>query len=113
MRYDLNILWVEDTAAYFEETKAILEIFAEDNGISINFHYIQDVEEFFERIKNNENGFRLYDIFFIDYSLSSGIEGDKLISDLRARKLDSDILFYSSDKESEIKKIIEKDIFFV
>lgn len=110
MRYDLNILWVEDTATYYEETKEILEIFAEDNGISINFQYIQDVMEFFERIKNNENGFKLYDIFFIDYSLSSGIEGDKLISDLRARNLDSDILFYSSDKESEIKKIIEKDI---
>ena len=111
MRYDLNILWVEDTAAYFEETKEILETFAEDNGISINFHYIQDVVEVFEKIKNNENGFKLYDIFFIDYSLSSGIEGDKLISDLRAKNLDSDILFYSSDKESEIKKIIEKDIF--
>lgn len=110
MRYDLNILWVEDTATYYEETKEILETFAEDNGISIKFHYIQDVVEFFERIKNNENGFKLYDLFFIDYSLSSGIEGDKLITDLRTRNMDSDILFYSSDKESEIKKIIEKDI---
>ena len=111
MRYDLNILWVEDTSTYYEETKEILETFAEDNGISIKFDYIQDVLEFFTKIKNNENGFKLYDIFFIDYSLSSGIEGDKLISDLRARNLDSDILFYSSDKENEIKQIIEKDIF--
>ena len=74
MRYDLNILWVEDTATYYEETKEILETYAEDNGISLKFHYIQDVNVFFEKIKNNEKGFRLYDIFFIDYSLSSGID---------------------------------------
>ena len=110
MRYDLNILWVEDTATYYEETKEILEAFAEDNGISLKFHYIQDVNKFFEKIKNNEKGFKLYDIFFIDYSLSSGIVGSQLISDLRSKNMDSDILFYSSDKESEIRKIIEEDI---
>ena len=44
-------------------------------------HYIQDVNVFFEKIKNNEKGFRLYDIFFIDYSLSSGIVGRQLITD--------------------------------
>lgn len=110
MRYDLNILWVEDTATYYEETKEILETYAEDNGISLKFHYIQDVNVFFEKIKNNEKGFRLYDIFFIDYSLSSGIVGSQLITDLRAKNMDSDILFYSSDKESEIRRIIEEDI---
>lgn len=52
MRYDLNILWVEDTATYYEETKEILETYAEDNGISLKFHYIQDVNVFFEKIKN-------------------------------------------------------------
>ena len=51
MRYDLNILWVEDTATYYEETKEILETYAEDNGISLKFHYIQDVNVFFEKIK--------------------------------------------------------------
>ena len=50
MRYDLNILWVEDTATYYEETKEILETYAEDNGISLKFHYIQDVNVFFEKI---------------------------------------------------------------
>lgn len=63
MRYDLNILWVEDTATYYEETKEILEAYAEDNGISIKFHYIQDVNIFLKKIKNNEKGFKLYDIF--------------------------------------------------
>ena len=111
MRYDMNILWVEDTKTYFEEAKEILEALAEDIGISVKFHYIEDVMEFFEMIKQNESGFKLYDIFFIDYSLSSGVEGDRLIADLRTKKLDSDILFYSSDRENDIKDKIQKDIF--
>ena len=110
MRYDMNILWIEDTKAYFDESKEILEALAEDIGISIKFHYIQDVMEFFDMIKQNESGFKIYDIFFIDYSLSSKVEGDKLIADLRTKKLDSDILFYSSDRESEIESI-KNDIF--
>lgn len=111
MRYDMNILWVEDTKTYFKEAKEILEALAEDIGISVKFHYIEDVMEFFEMIKQNESGFKLYDIFFIDYSLSSGVEGNQLISELRTKKLDSDILFYSSDKEDEIKDIVQNDIF--
>lgn len=110
MRYDLNILWVEDTETYFEETKEILEGIAEEEGITINFEYIRDGNEFFEKFKNNEKGFKLYDIFFIDYSLSSGIVGSQLIADLRMKKFNSDILFYSSDKEDEIRKIIEKNM---
>lgn len=52
MRYDLNILWVEDTATYYEETKEILEAYAEDNGISIKFHYIQDVNIYEKNLLN-------------------------------------------------------------
>lgn len=110
MRYDMNILWVEDTKLYFEESKEILEAYAEEIGVSVKFHYIQDVTKFFDMIKHNENGFKLYDLFFIDYSLSSGVEGNQLISELRTKKLDSDILFYSSDRESEIKDIVQNDI---
>lgn len=110
MRYDLNILWVEDTETYFEETKEILEGIAEEDGITINFEYIRDGKEFFEKFENNEKGFKLYDIFFIDYSLSSGIVGSQLIANLRMKKFNADILFYSSDKEDEIRKIIEENI---
>lgn len=110
MRYDLNILWVDDTPIYFEETKEILDMYAEDNGISIKFEYFQDVKEFFGKLSNNEKGFKLYDIFFIDYSLSSGIVGSQLIADLRNKSLTADILFYSSDNETTIRQIVEKDI---
>lgn len=120
MRYDLNILWVEDSSVYYEEAKEILETYAEDCGISLNFKHIFDVSVFFDIFDKNEKGFNLYDMYFIDYTLSSSIIGNKeqssnilgnqIISFLRSKSIDSDILFYSSDKESEIKKIIEEDI---
>ena len=30
MRYDLRVLWVEDTPTFYEETKEILEMFYEE-----------------------------------------------------------------------------------
>ena len=108
--YDLNILWVEDTSTYYEEAKEILEGYAEDSGISVKFHYIQDVKDFYKKMSNNEDGFKLFDIYFIDYSLSWGIVGSTLISMLRKKKINADILFYSSDKEKSIRETIEKNV---
>lgn len=65
MRYDLNILWVEDTSTYYEEAKELLEGYAEDSGISVKFYYIQNVKDFYDKMRNNEEGFKLYDIYFI------------------------------------------------
>lgn len=110
MRYDLNILWVEDTSTYYEEAKEILEGYAEESGISVKFYYIQDVNDFYKKMSNNEDGFKLFDIYFIDYSLSWGIVGSELITMLRTKKINADILFYSSDKEKAIRETIEKDV---
>ena len=110
MRYDLNILWIEDTLTYYEEAKELLESYAEDSGISVKFYYIQNVKDFYDKMRNNEEGFKLYDIYFIDYSLSDGVVGSDLISLLRTKKVDADILFYSSDKEASIRETIKKDM---
>ena len=75
MRYDLNILWVEDSSVYYEEAKEILETYAEDCGISLNFKHIFDVSVFFDIFDKNEKGFNLYDMYFIDYTLSSSRSG--------------------------------------
>ena len=107
MRYDLNILWIEDTLTYYEEAKELLESYAEDSGISVKFYYIQNVKDFYDKMRNNEEGFKLYDI---DYSLSDGVVGSDLISLLRTKKVDADILFYSSDKEASIRETIKKDM---
>lgn len=106
MRYDLRIMWVEDTPTFFRETKEILEMFAEDNGISLQFDYIENASEFFERMQYDVQGFKLYDVFFVDYSLSDDIVGSSLIKLLRDEKMDSDILFYSSERESDIRETV-------
>lgn len=110
MRYDLRILWVEDTPTFYNVAKENLEMQAEDNGFSLMFDYIEDTKDFFEKMKNDAHGFKLYDIFFVDYSLSSGIIGSSLIKNLREEKVDSDILFYSSENESDIRKEIIENL---
>ena len=64
MRYDMRVLWVEDMPTFYEETKDILEMYAEDMGLAIEFKYIQNVEELMENIGNEKKGFRLFDIYF-------------------------------------------------
>lgn len=110
MRYDLRILWVEDTPDFFEETKDILEMYAEDNGIALSFDYIDDVTKFLQRMHYDLEGFKVYDMFFIDYTLSSDIVGSDLIKELRKEKMDSDILFYSSEHEADIRETVIDDL---
>ncbi|WP_273401743.1 hypothetical protein [Traorella massiliensis] len=110
MRYDLKIMWVEDTPDFFEETKDILEMYAEDNGIALSFDYIDNVKNFLERMRYDMEGFKVYDIFFIDYTLSSSVYGSELIKKLRKEKMDSDILFYSSEHETDIREIVINDL---
>ena len=110
MRYDLRVLWVEDTPTFYKETKEILEMFAEDNGISLRFDYIENTNDFFDKMKNDVQGFKLYDIFFVDYSLSHGIVGSELIKKLRDEKVDSDILFYSSENEADIRDEVKENL---
>lgn len=110
MRYDLRILWVEDTPTFYNVAKENLEMQAEDNGFSLMFDYIEDTKDFFEKMKNDAQGFKLYDIFFVDYSLSNGVIGSSLIKNLRKESVDSDILFYSSENESDIREEIIENL---
>lgn len=64
MRYDMRILWVEDMPTFYEETKEILEMLADDMGLVIDFKYVQNVEELMQNIQNEQKGFKLYDIYY-------------------------------------------------
>lgn len=110
MRSDINIFWVDDTRSYYEEEKKILKIYADDLGITINFTYQQDAMTLLDSLTKETDGFKLYDIYFVDYALSNGIVGDKLIKILRDKDIDSDILFYSSEKEEDIRRSIIDDL---
>ena len=110
MRYDLRILWIEDTAAFFEDAKDILEMFADEQGIRLDYKYVQDAEIFATQIRQDTNGFKVFDIIFVDYTLSSSIVGSTVIRDLRNIQLDTDILFYSSEHEKDIRDTIKDDL---
>lgn len=111
MRYNINVLWVEDTRSFYEEEKDILEMFATDNGINVNFEYIEDAKVFFNAMERQKDGFQKYDICFIDYNLSlqSDKFGDSVIKKLRGYNVCTDILFYSADDGPTIKEIVKDD----
>lgn len=107
MRDYINVLWVEDTQNFYDEEKEILEIFASENGIKIDFEYISDAETFLRTMEQQKAGFQKFDICFIDYNLSmqSGKFGDTIINKLREYDVCTDILFYS---EGHFEDIISK-----
>ena len=45
----MRILWVEDMPTFYEETKEILEMLADDMGLVIDFKYVQNVEELYSK----------------------------------------------------------------
>ncbi|MGG1672644.1 hypothetical protein ACIFOE_18750 [Paenibacillus sp. NRS-1783] len=110
MRFDLKLLWVDDLDMYYKENKEIIEMLVEDLGLTVQIEYIQDARTFLDRIKREESGFKTFDMFFIDYSLSFDIVGSSLIKELRSINVDSDILFYSSEHEADIRETISKDL---
>ncbi len=110
MRYDLSVLWVDDTKSYYEETKDIISIKAEDIGITIYFEYVDNAETLFEAIKKDSEGFKAFDLFFIDYALSSKkIFGSDLVKKLKQTKIVSDILFYSGQNQTNLRAMVNDD----
>lgn len=112
MRENIGVLWVDDTKEYYDEAKEILEMYALDKGIKINFEYVQNAELLLNKLELQEEGFQIFDICFIDYALSlpSNETGDSIIKKLRQNKIGTDILFYSSENLSTIRDIIQRDI---
>lgn len=110
MRYDLKILWVDDVDTYFKENKEIIEMYVEDLGLTVQIEYIQNAQDLLDRLEKEQSGFKIFDMFFIDYSLSLGILGSNVIKQLRNSNVDSDILFYSSEHEADIREAVTKDL---
>ena len=111
MRYDINVYWVEDTPMWGKTAKELLELNLAEEGIYADFSMESDAQKAKERIENNCTGFKRYDLLFIDYNISSSdYDGAKLIQDLRNNNIDVDILFYSADREKEIKGMVAKNL---
>lgn len=110
MRYDLKVLWVDDLDTYYKENKEIIEMYVEDLGLTVQINYVQNAQDLIDRLDREQSGFKTFDIFFIDYSLSLGVFGSSVIKKLRDSNIDSDILFYSSEHEADIRETVTRDL---
>ena len=114
MRSDINILWIEDSPDWQRKAEELFLLKTEDYGLLTNIKYISEgMLELFKQIKNEADGYKVYDIIFVDYNISGenaendeekNITGDKIIEEFRKYDIDADILFYSQDLTEDAKK---------
>ena len=110
MRYDLLVYWVEDTPTWANSEKDIMRYELQDLGIMVDFKSESNADTAKAEIANSCKGFKKYDLFFIDYNISSDIDGQAIINSLRQNNVDVDILFYSADREKEIRTTISQNL---
>lgn len=111
MRSDINILWIEDSPKWQKQAERLLRLKIEEYGLLTYVNYISEgIPSLYDQIKTEADGYKVYDIIFVDYNISGDeteneesqkITGDKLIEEFRKYDIDADILFYSQNlKES-------------
>ena len=110
MRYDLLVYWVEDTPTWAKSEKDLMRYELQDLGIMVDFKSEDNADTAKMEIANSCKGFKKYDLFFIDYNISSDIDGQAIINSLRQNNVDVDILFYSADREKEIRSTISQNL---
>ena len=122
MRSDINILWIEDSPDWQKKAEKLFMLKIEDYGLLTYINYISEgIPSLFEQIRAEAEGYKVYDIIFVDYNISGKetedeglqkITGDKLIEEFRKYDIDADILFYSQNlKEStDINKDEKKQL---
>ena len=110
MRYDLLVYWVEDTPTWAKSEKDLMRYELQDLGIMVDFKSEDNADTAKTEIANSCKGFKKYDLFFIDYNISSDIDGQAIINSLRQNNVDVDILFYSADREKEIRSTISQNL---
>ena len=100
MNTTYKILWIDDSEDFYESTEELIMDVVNDNNMLPTIQYYVHYEEFKkdELDKFDEVVFNQYDQIVIDYALS-GITGDQIIRELRARNIYTDVVFYSSEFE--------------
>lgn len=106
MRYDVNILWIDDTPDWQKQQQDLFELNIEQFGLLCYIEYSSDGDSIIDRLSNESTGFKVYDIIFVDYNISSSLLGNRIIDALRNKNIDADILFYSANAQNDIKKVI-------
>lgn len=105
MKLNYYILWVEDDDSWYKTTS---ELFS-DTIIDYGFHPIIERKKSLDEVVNEivDNGLKKFDIFLIDFKLRNSKDGDSIVDYVRSSNIFTDIIFYSSDKQTIIDSIKE------
>ena len=106
MRFDINILWIDDSPDWQKQQQELFELYIDEYGLLHHIEYTQNGDSIIDRLTNESVGFKMYDIIFVDYNISSSLLGNRIIDMLRSKDIDADILFYSAQAANDLKKII-------
>lgn len=100
MNTTYKILWIDDSEDFYESTEELIMDVVNDNNMLPTIQYYIHYEDFKQEELDKFDAvvFNQYDQIVIDYALS-GITGDQIIRELRARNIYTDVVFYSSEFE--------------
>lgn len=106
MRFDINILWIDDSPNWQKEQQELFELYIDEYGLLYHIDYNNNVDTVISRLSNEAAGFKVYDLIFVDYNISNTLLGNQIIDMLRSKDIDADILFYSAQAVNDLKRII-------
>lgn len=98
MNTTYKILWIDDSEDFYESTEELIMDVVNNNNMLSKIQYYVHYKDFKQKEldKFDVVVFNQYDQIIIDYALS-GITGDQIIRELRARNIYTDVVFYSSE----------------
>ena len=101
MDMSYKVLWIDDDEDYVESSKDFVSESAKKYFMNAEFEVFNEYDKFKEQKLSNfdAQSFDLYDLILVDYALS-GTTGNRIIRELRDKKIYTDIIFYSSDIET-------------
>ena len=110
MNTTYKLLWIDDSEDFFESTEELVKDVVTDNNMLPKIKYYVHYKDFKreELDKFDAVVFNQYDQVIIDYALS-GITGDQIIRELRARNIYTDVVFYSSEYKTMREEMRKSD----
>lgn len=100
-----RILWYEDQQDWYKSMKKSIEDVIKEFDLIPEIHYKKTPEIDIKEIQDKN-----YDLILVDYNLTNGkkgINGDKVIENIRNGKIYTDVIFYSEYSE-KLKTIFTK-----
>ena len=105
MKLNYYILWVEDDDSWYKTTSELFGETVLDSGFTPIIDRKKNLKEVKDELSNS--GLKKYDILLIDFKLRNSKDGDSVIDHIRNNSVFTDIIFYSSDKQSIVDSIKE------